>query len=399
MRDIQILQHSIQNHCPNIHKKRLDSLILATKSVLSGADLTLTKLGRKLDTNTTVKHSIKRIDRLLGNHQLHREKEDIYKWHAQLITRANPCPVILVDWSDVREKLRYMTLRASVVLDGRAVTLYEQAFEYQHYNSPKSHQQFLDTLSTILPHEASPIIVSDAGFRNTWFRQVEDKGWFWLGRVRGDVSLKQPNKTWVSNKTVYPDASNKPIYLGRCLLARRTSLACEAYLYKGLEKGRKAKRHSRTSQKHSATHLYQRSAKEPWLLATNISRHVLNEVQIVNLYAKRMQIEESFRDLKSTAYGIALRHNRTRSTKRLDILLLIALLAEILIWWNGLAAIQSKWHFDFQANSIKHRRVLSIPRLGREVRDHRRYNINESQYEWAILEYQRLTHNAGLGKI
>lgn len=399
MRDIQILQHSIQNHCPNIHKKRLDSLILATKSVLSGADLTLTKLGRKLDTNTTVKHSIKRIDRLLGNHQLHREKEDIYKWHAQLITRANPCPVILVDWSDVREQLRYMTLRASVVLDGRAVTLYEQAFEYQHYNSPKSHQQFLDTLSTILPHEALPIIVSDAGFRNTWFRQVEDKGWFWLGRVRGDVSLKQPNKTWVSNKTVYPDASNKPIYLGRCLLARRTSLACEAYLYKGLEKGRKAKRHSRTSQKHSATHLYQRSAKEPWLLATNISRHVLNEVQIVNLYAKRMQIEESFRDLKSTAYGIALRHNRTRSTKRLDILLLIALLAEILMWWNGLAAIQSKWHFDFQANSIKHRRVLSIPRLGREVRDHRRYNINESQYEWAILEYQRLTHNAGLGKI
>ncbi|MGO2509960.1 MAG: hypothetical protein ACTH6Y_13305 [Vibrio hibernica] len=148
MRDIQILQQSIQNHCSNIHKKRLDSLILATKSVLSGADLTLTKLGRKLDTNTTVKHSIKRIDRLLGNHQLHREKEDIYKWHAQLITRANPCLAILVDWSDVREQLRYMTLRASVVLDGRAVTLYEQVFEYQHYNSPKSHQKFLDTLST-----------------------------------------------------------------------------------------------------------------------------------------------------------------------------------------------------------------------------------------------------------
>lgn len=134
-------------------------------------------------------------------------------------------------------------------------------------------------------------------------------------------------------------------------------------------------------------------------MATNISRHVLNEVQIVNLYAKRMQIEESFRDLKSTAYGIALRHNRTCSTKRLDILLLIALLAEILMWWNGLAAIQSKWHFDFQANSIKHRRVLSIPRLGREVRKHRRYQINGSQYQWAILEYQRLIHNAELGKI
>ncbi|MEZ8144697.1 transposase, partial [Enterovibrio sp. FF113] len=53
----------------------------------------------------------------------------------------------------------------------------------------------------------------------------------------------------------------------------------------------------------------------------------------------------------------------------------------------------------FQANTIKHRRVLSIPRLGREVRKHRRYCINEQQYQWAMLEYQRLTHSSGLGEL
>jgi hypothetical protein len=78
MRDIQILQQTIQNQCPSIHKKRVSSLMLATKSVLDGSDLTLTKLGRKLETNTTVKHAIKRVDRLLGNRQLHREKDLIY---------------------------------------------------------------------------------------------------------------------------------------------------------------------------------------------------------------------------------------------------------------------------------------------------------------------------------
>lgn len=68
MRDIQILQQTIQNQSPSIHKKRVCSLMLATKSVLDGSDLTLTKLGRKLETNTaTVKHAIKRVDRLLGN--------------------------------------------------------------------------------------------------------------------------------------------------------------------------------------------------------------------------------------------------------------------------------------------------------------------------------------------
>nr|WP_240478124.1 hypothetical protein [Vibrio neptunius] len=74
MRDIQILQQTIENQCPEIHKKRLRSLILATKAVLDNSDITLTKIGRALDTDTTVKHAIKRIDRLLGNRNLHREK-------------------------------------------------------------------------------------------------------------------------------------------------------------------------------------------------------------------------------------------------------------------------------------------------------------------------------------
>ena len=51
--------------------------MFATKAVLDGSVLTLTKIGRALDTDTTVKHAIKRIDRLLGNRNLHREKESI----------------------------------------------------------------------------------------------------------------------------------------------------------------------------------------------------------------------------------------------------------------------------------------------------------------------------------
>lgn len=399
MRDIQILQETLTNHCPTIHKKRLQSLLLATESALGGADLTLTKLGRSLNTFTAAKHAIKRVDRLLGNTRLHREKEDIYKWNARLIAGANPCPVILLDWSDVREQLRFMTLRASIALDGRAVTLYEQAFEYAQYNSPKTHQYFLDKLQEILPPSATPIIISDAGFRNTWFRQVQSKGWFWLGRVRGDVSIKMTQSDWQSNKTLYPDATSKPHSLGQCQLARRSPLTCNGYLVKQQPKGRKAQRHSRTGQKHTASRLFAKNANEPWLLVTNIPTETLNAVQICRLYAKRMQIEEAFRDLKSTAYGLALRHNRTRCPKRLNILLLIGLLAEILMWWNGLAATQAKWQYDFQANTIKHRRVLSIPRLGREVRKRQRYVISEQQYRWAMREYQQLTHYSGLGKL
>lgn len=86
---------------------------------------------------------------------------------------------------------------------------------------------------------------------------------------------------------------------------------------------------------------------------TNIPNQKLNAFKINRLYAKRMQIEEPFRDLKSPAYGLALRHNRTRCTNRIDILLLMALTAEIIMWWNSLIAMQAQLHYDFQADTIK----------------------------------------------
>ncbi|WP_425086318.1 hypothetical protein [Vibrio crassostreae] len=66
-----------------------------------------------------------------------------------------------------------------------------------------------------------------------------------------------------------------------------------------------------------------------------------------------MQIEEAFRDLKSNAYGVALRHNRTRCTKRLDTQFLIVLLAEILEWWNGLIVIQTIRHLTAKPTALK----------------------------------------------
>ncbi|WP_254868798.1 hypothetical protein [Vibrio ostreicida] len=45
MLNAQILQQTLENQCPDIHKKRLKSLILATRTVLDGSDLTLTKTG------------------------------------------------------------------------------------------------------------------------------------------------------------------------------------------------------------------------------------------------------------------------------------------------------------------------------------------------------------------
>ena len=88
MRDITILHESLSNQCPSIHKKRLNSLIVATKSLLDGNQLSLTQLGRNISGNVAAKHSIKRIDRLLGNHHLNTDRLAIYRWHAMHLCGA-----------------------------------------------------------------------------------------------------------------------------------------------------------------------------------------------------------------------------------------------------------------------------------------------------------------------
>nr|MCA7141329.1 IS4-like element ISVsa5 family transposase [Escherichia coli] len=149
--------------------------------------LTLTELGRNLPTKARTKHNIKRIDRLLGNRHLHKERLAVYRWHASFICSGNTMPIVLVDWSDIREQKRLMVLRASVALHGRSVTLYEKAFPLSEQCSKKAHDQFLADLASILPSNTTPLIVSDAGFKVPWYKSVEKLGWYWLSRVRGKV--------------------------------------------------------------------------------------------------------------------------------------------------------------------------------------------------------------------
>ena len=88
-----------------------------------------------------------------------------------------------------------------------------------------------------------------------------------------------------------------------------------------------------------------------------------------------MQIEETFRDLKSPAYGLGLRHSRTSSSERFDIMLLIALMLQLTCWLAGVHAQKQGWDKHFQANTVRNRNVLSTVRLGMEVLRHSGYTI------------------------
>jgi len=77
-----------------------------------------------------------------------------------------------------------------------------------------------------------------------------------------------------------------------------------------------------------------------------------------------MQIEEGIRDLKSTKTGFSFRHSQSKNKDRISILLLIAMLASFIAWLIGWVAERKGLHYQFQSNSKKNRRVLSLFFLG-----------------------------------
>ncbi|KTD50875.1 Transposase, IS4-like [Legionella quateirensis] len=85
---------------------------------------------------------------------------------------------------------------------------------------------------------------------------------------------------------------------------------------------------------------------------------------MVKIYKRRMTIEGSFRDTKSTEFGFSFEENKTVITARYIVWLMLAALASFIAWIVGYAAEKEKLHYKFQANTYRHRRVLSFFYLG-----------------------------------
>jgi hypothetical protein len=100
---------------------------------------------------------------------------------------------MIVDWSAIPNSRRstkqeeYQVLRASYAAEGRSMTLYEEVHPRSKLNNSSVHKNFLKHLNALLPEDCKPCIITDAGFKNPWFKAMLKLGWDYIGRIRGDV--------------------------------------------------------------------------------------------------------------------------------------------------------------------------------------------------------------------
>lgn len=364
MHVVRLLHKQLQK-TGSIHKKRLSSLFDIVETAMKTQYVTLTGLGRRLTSSIKIKNKIKKVDRLIGNKHLQRERIEIYKQISRQLIGKRKTPHIIVDWSPLAEGSYYYLLRASLACKGRAITLYEECHPDSKNANTKVHKAFLKILKNILPPDCQPVIITDAGFRNSWFNQVNAHGWHWIGRVRHNTLFQALNTDkWLRVTSLHTKATNKAKQLGKVLLTKSNPLTCYFYLYKKEARGRKKKTLHGEICRQSTSLKCAKRGREPWLIASSMNE---SANIIIKLYGKRTQIENSFRDTKNQRVGFSLNDTGTRNIERLNILLLIVYIASIGLWFIGQCAKENKRHYQFQANTIKHRDVLSNIYLGWQI--------------------------------
>lgn len=359
----QLLSKYLVNVTPNMHKTRRLSLFSAIESTINGGVLSVTGLGRNIDSRAYEKHRIKRVDRLCGNVHLQQEIPLVYSQMCTAIVGPNKQPIIHVDWSDMDTRKQHFLIRASIAAQGRSLTLYEEIHLLSLKEKPQTHRLFMQKLKAMLPKNVKPIIVTDAGFRIPWFTLVESLGWDFVGRVRNKTFCKKKRDTiWLPVKTLYELGTLRPKDLGPYLQGMKQSFESRMVVVWRKSKGRKDKTATgERARKNKKSRACAEREKEPWLLATSLNKTSHLSKRVVKIYATRMQIEESFRDLKT---GLKMNKCGSRNSPRLQVLLLVALVAQYLLFLLGLAVKSSGKHRRYQANSIKKRNVLSNQFIG-----------------------------------
>lgn len=354
----------------NMNQSRLKSLLDCAESLLNGADLYLTSIGRHLSGDISEKNKIRRVDLILGNEKLYRDKLLVSKGIAQMLCSRREELIILVDWSGCCNDEEFI-LQASLANagSGRSLPLHKRIYPQKELGTVKAHREFLEELKVILQgFQEKIIVVTDAGFYSSWFKLVMRNGWDFVGRVRGTVKIKiDKDKDWKTVPELYEKATGTTKFIGNATLGKNKRNSNEGYLYLVKEKLLGRKKPKNRQRYPDQERQYSKSYRDPWLLISSLKNENKLPNKIKNIYKTRMQIEQNFRDDKNGSRGFGLEYSRTKCRKRLELLLLIATVATLLAWIVGYCAEHLNLHRGYQANTVYHKRVLSFVFLGKRI--------------------------------
>lgn len=320
----------------------------------------LASLGRRLAGPTTAKSAIKRAWRFTDNHRV--EVADAMAGVIdRLVRKRKKRLLVSFDWTEVRD---FHCLMAAACIGGRAVPLLWASYpEWRLTRSQNSLEEgLLRLLRTRIPASVPVVILADRGFgRAEWAAVCQELDFRYLVRIKPAVTVACRRYRGV--------LSEYPVHKGIAHVLREAQYRKDARVTHhivirwrpGLPKKR----------------------DEPWYLMTDLEGRA---EALCRLYARRMSVEELFRDTKNRRNGWALRNTRFQRVERFDRFLLVVALAYLLLAGLGL---QAKLDFDPSAWCTNRRaRECSVFTIGKALLDRTNYLPEQllQRVRWATIE-------------
>jgi len=261
----------------------------------------------------TVKHGLKRLDRWINNPGITVGKA-MSGVVERLVKRRRKKLIISVDWVDIRG---FKVLVAAGNIRGRAIWLLWKSVPASglNLNMSRMEEELLFDLRQMLPRTFRVVILADRGFhKSRLFAFCQKMHFDYVIRIKADYTIE--SRRFSGLLSTLPVKPGTQHFWKAAICGIRPAIRQNIVVW------------------------YQRhlpeKRDEPWFLATSLQG---TACQIVRLYARRMGIEECFRDAKNVSYGWHLRIVRVKTAPALDHLLLILALAYLLLCGLGLYAL------------------------------------------------------------
>jgi len=327
----------------DIHAKRVLSLANATTGVLAAGSLAVSAIGQGLAhvCGLDPKHTVKQVDRLLGN-----AKVDVWEyftyWVPYLVGERKKI-IVALDWTDFdRDKQSTIALNL-LTSHGRAIPLVWRTVRKSDLkdNRNRFEDSVLRRLRETLPDGVAVTVVADRGFMDTNLFEVMRDSWGfdYVVRLRGNVTVtdakgeKRVAAEWVGQG-------------GRARTLRKAKLTNKGFPVP------------------TVVCVQDKAMKDSWCLATSIE--TADGRDIVAKYGRRFECEESFRDLKDWRFGLALKYTKISSKLRRERLLFAFALAAYLLTLVGVVSEKLGCDRLLRANTVQYR-THSLFRQGREI--------------------------------
>ena len=169
------------------HAKNQRTLAVLMAALLVAGKAGVASLGRAIHSSTSFKHSIKRVDRFLGN-----DNVVVIDWcKALFATVVGPRTAIriAIDWTKIGP---WPVLVASVVIRRRGIPIYWATCDYRRLKRSQNafEESFLLMLREIIPKNVETILLFDRGFRRvSLIRHLKRLSFHFVVRSCSDVHV------------------------------------------------------------------------------------------------------------------------------------------------------------------------------------------------------------------